>query len=82
MADKTLNIRLRNKYDTEANWNASNPSLLPGECAFTSDGNNKGRYKVGDGSTQWKNLEYVTVPWSDVIGKPSTFTPSSHAHSN
>lgn len=82
MADKTLNIRLRNKYDTEANWNASNPSLLPGECAFTSDGNNKGRYKVGDGSTQWKNLEYVTVPWSDIIGKPSTFTPSSHAHSN
>lgn len=82
MADKTLNIRLRNKYDTEANWNASNPSLLPGECAFTSDGNNKGRYKVGDGSTQWKNLEYVTVPWFDIIGKPSTFTPSSHAHSN
>lgn len=82
MANKTLNIRLRNKYDTEANWNASNPVLLLGECAFTSDGNNKGRYKVGDGSTQWKNLEYTTVPWSDVVGKPSTFTPSSHAHSN
>lgn len=82
MANKTLNIRLRNKYDTEANWNASNPVLLLGECAFTSDGNNKGRYKVGDGSTQWKNLEYATVPWSDVVGKPSTFTPSSHAHSN
>lgn len=80
MANKTLNIRLRNKYDTEANWNASNPVLLLGECAFTSDGNNKGRYKVGDGSTQWKNLEYATVPWSDVVGKPSTFTPSSHTH--
>lgn len=80
MANKTLNIRLRNKYDTEANWNASNPVLLLGECAFTSDGNNKGRYKVGDGSTQWKNLEYATVPWSDVVGKPSTFAPSSHTH--
>ncbi len=80
MANKTLNIRLRNKYDTEANWKASNPVLLQGECAFTSDGNNKGRYKVGDGSTQWKNLSYATIPWSDVIGKPSTFTPASHTH--
>lgn len=80
MANKTLNIRLRNKYDTEANWKDSNPVLLQGECAFTSDGNNKGRYKVGDGSTQWKNLSYATVPWSDIIGKPSTFTPTSHTH--
>lgn len=80
MANKTLNIRLRNKYDTEANWKDSNPVLLQGECAFTSDGDNKGRYKVGDGLTQWKNLNYTTIPWSDIIGTPSTFTPASHTH--
>lgn len=59
MADKTLNVRVKHKYDIEANWKNKNPVLLPGECAFTSDGNNKGRYKVGDGSSKWSDLTYA-----------------------
>lgn len=80
MADKTLNVRVKHRYDTEANWTSKNPVLLAGELAYTSDGNNKGRYKIGDGSTQWKNLPYATLSWGEITSKPSSFTPSSHTH--
>ena len=81
MADKTLNVRVKHKYDTEANWTSKNPVLLTGELAFSRDKN--GQYKIGDGKTTWKNLPYATaayVPWTGVTGKPTSFTPSSHTH--
>ncbi len=81
MADKTLNVRVKHKYDTEANWTSKNPVLLAGELAFSNDKN--GQYKIGDGKTTWKNLVYATaayVPWTGVTGKPTSFTPSSHTH--
>ena len=58
MADNKLNVRIQNKYDTEANWEAKNPVLLKGEVAFTSDGNNAGKYKVGNGTSKWSVLQY------------------------
>lgn len=59
MANNTLNTRIKNRCDTEANWISKNPILLTGECAYTSNGNNKGRYKVGDGSSKWSDLTYA-----------------------
>lgn len=59
MANNILNTRIKHKYDTEANWISENPILLTGECAYTSNGNNKGRYKVGDGSSKWSDLTYA-----------------------
>ena len=37
MGEQNLNIRIKHKYDTEANWNKNNPVLLSGEIAITSD---------------------------------------------
>lgn len=59
MADKTLNVRVKHRYDTEANWTSKNPVLLAGELAFSKDKN--GRYKVGDGTSKWTDLPYATA---------------------
>lgn len=57
MSDKTIDVRLKQRYDTEANWNSANPVLLEGEMAISSDKNSK--YKVGNGTSTWKQLSYA-----------------------
>lgn len=64
MADKILNVRIQNKYDTEANWKAKDPVLLKGEQAFTSDGTNAGKHKIGDGTSKWSALSYAKASLS------------------
>lgn len=53
MATKTVQTRIQQKTDTEANWLASSLVLLPGEVGFASDTK---RTKIGDGVNVWKNL--------------------------
>lgn len=57
MGEQNLNIRIKHKYDTEANWNKNNPVLLSGEIAITSD--KFGKHKVGDGTHKWSELSYA-----------------------
>ena len=57
MADKTINVRFKQRYDTEANWKSANPVLLSGEMAISSDKNDA--YKVGDGIKKWSELSYA-----------------------
>lgn len=75
---KTLNVKLKEAYDTEANWKTVDPVLLAGQLAFSSDKN--GRYKIGDGIKNWMQLPYNTLDWSGISGKPSTFNPTAHNH--
>jgi hypothetical protein len=56
MAQKVIKVRNKVKYDTEANWAKSDPVLLAGELAVSSDRNN--RIKVGDGSKKWSALSF------------------------
>lgn len=55
MADNTINVRIKDRSDTEANWTSKNPVLLKGERAIT-DGT--GKYKIGDGKNTWSALPY------------------------
>lgn len=72
MADKTLNVRVKHRYDTEANWTSKNPVLLAGELAFSNDKN--GRYKVGDGTSKWTDLPYAyDSDINNVANKASDF---------
>jgi hypothetical protein len=48
-------IKLRR--DTDANWASTNPTLAAGEAGFESD---TGKLKIGDGSTAWTSLGYVS----------------------
>ncbi len=43
------------RLGTAANWTLANPTLSLQELGFESD---TGRYKIGNGSTQWTSLGY------------------------
>lgn len=78
MAQKIINTKIREAYDTEANWIKHNPVLLAGQLAYSSD--KYGKYKIGDGVAKWSQLQYMTLGWNDITEKPSTFSPSTHTH--
>lgn len=56
MATKTLNVRLKQKTDSKANWIANNTVLLKGEIGIESD---TLKFKFGDGVTSWNQLAYA-----------------------
>lgn len=56
MAENTIKVRQKQRYDTEANWKSKNPVLLAGEIAISSDKN--GLMKVGDGKSLWTAIPY------------------------
>lgn len=58
MADNIINARIQQKADTEANWKAKDPVILKNEIVFTTDGANKNKYKLGDGTSKWSQLSY------------------------
>ena len=58
MATK-LKTRIRHKIDTEERWIFHNPILRKGEIGFTSDGEHKNWFKLGDGETPWTGLQYA-----------------------
>ena len=53
MADKTINVRLKEKIDTESNWTSNNPVLLEGEKGLIKG---TAKYKIGDGTSKWEAL--------------------------
>lgn len=55
MANNTLKARLIQASKTEAEWKSSNPVLLKGEVAYSSD---KKQRKTGDGSSKWTDITY------------------------
>lgn len=77
MGEQNINIRIKHKYDTEANWNKNNPVLLSGEIAITSD--KFGKHKVGDGTHKWSELSYAKAELTkgDVTGALGYTPPSS-----
>lgn len=64
----TLQTRIKSKVDTFANWTSSNPTLLNGEIAVVVVPGSSGAVqqepavllKVGDGSTQFNDLKFVS----------------------
>ena len=58
MADKTLNVKIKEAYDTEANQKTNNPVLLKGQLAISSD---VGKAKIGNGTSTWQQLSYMNA---------------------
>ena len=65
MSENTLSVRLRHAAKTEAEWKASNPVLLKGEIAYSTD---KRQQKTGNGTSKWTELDYDNA------------VPTSHSH--
>ena len=60
MANQIKNARLQLRNDTAENWSSKNPVLLKGEVGIelgASAAQNK--FKVGDGTTAWNDLDYT-----------------------
>lgn len=82
MAEKLLQTRIQLKYDTYANWMTNNPILKAGEVAIatipTNESNNIGTIvkdnlpnvviKVGDGTSDYQHLKFVSGLAADVYG--------------
>lgn len=63
MADNVINVRIKDRIDTESNWSSKNPTPLKGERCIT-DGT--GKYKIGDGEKSWLDLpHYEAMTASD-----------------
>lgn len=65
--DDTLKAHIQIRHDTEAKWNANNPVLAIGEWALTTDGDNKGKFKLGDGTTAWSSLNYFVADTGNYV---------------
>lgn len=61
----SINAKVKLRIDTEANWTSSNPTLLAGEVAISSDqlhaGTDQPKFKIGNGSDAWSSLDYYPV---------------------
>lgn len=85
MATTTLNTRLRLKYDTLANWQKNDPVILSGEAAVVVVPAKSGvtqneptvLIKIGDGTSKFSELDYITAyagdvyAWAKAATKPS-----------
>lgn len=61
--------QIQMRRDTAANWTSTNPTLAAGEYGFESD---TGMVKIGDGTTAWTSLQYLSQKISDwVTGQDS-----------
>lgn len=71
---KTVNTRIKLKYDTLANWTSNNPKLLAGEIALVSvpaeqtadNDTTPVMYKVGDGTNNFTDLQWGSAKAADV----------------
>ena len=68
MGTKTIQGHIKMRNATESAWTTANPVLLAGELAVSTDRN--GRYKVGDGTSRWSQLNYAGL----IVGSNLTLT--------
>jgi len=61
MADK-IPIRVQHRRKSASSWRSSSEILLAGELGVESD---TGKVKVGDGTSRYSNLQYLTGPKGD-----------------
>lgn len=66
----SINVRLKHKRDTAANWTSKNPVLLDGEIVLVDDDGTL-RIKMGDGVTSFTLLPYYDAPMTAHIANTS-----------
>lgn len=80
MANKLVNVKIAEAYDTEENWASANPILLKGQIAISS--NKYNRYKVGDGEKTWSQLAYAKADLakSDIVSALGYTPPTTNTN--
>jgi hypothetical protein len=58
--------KIQVRRDSEADWASANPTLSQGEPGFETD---TGKFKWGDGTTAWNDLDYAAGSASVVVSE-------------
>ena len=67
MAVKKMDARIRVRGGTYNQWYNANPVLLEREISFVMSGQNAGKFKVGDGATQWRALPFTAARFPEDV---------------
>lgn len=67
-------IQIRRGSSTE--WTTVNPVLAEGEWGMETD---TLKVKIGNGSTVWTSLAYMSVGWAQITGKPAVIAAGATA---
>lgn len=77
----TLNVRVQQKRDTEANFTSQNPVLLLNEVVYVDMTAGGVQIKIGDGTSHFNDLPYIELG-ADVAEAISTHNTASDAHAS
>jgi len=69
-------IRIQNRRGTASEWTDANPILAVGEIGFETD---TGKFKIGDGSTEWDDLVYSSTRSAFSLGDLNDVTTTDKA---
>ena len=58
--NKELQVRIKNKTDTDANFTANDPVLLEGEIVVVKTDSEGTKLKIGDGKTPYTKLPFFS----------------------
>ena len=65
MSNKTLNICIKNKRDSNSNFETNNPILLNGELVIIDDESDRPKIKIGDGVSTYSQLPFFDTVYSE-----------------
>lgn len=76
----TLNVRVQQKRDTEANFTSQNPVLLLNEVVYVDMTAGGVQIKIGDGTSHFNDLPYIELgsDIAEAINEHNT-APDAHA---
>ena len=76
----TLNVRVQQKHDTEANFTSQNPVLLFNEVVYVDMTAGGTQMKIGDGTSHFNDLPYIELGnnVTEAINEHNT-APDAHA---
>lgn len=67
MPNKVINARIKQKRDTDSNWQSKNPVLLNGEIILVDMSDGELRSKIGDGKSTYQSLPFSDEPLRNLI---------------
>ena len=77
---KVLHSRIKNKKDTETNWELNNPIILDGEIIIVDCGSAGFKLKIGNGEKLFSELPFYGTIYAEkpsysvdeIVGLPET----------
>lgn len=76
-----MSVQIRLRRDTAARWASANPTLASGEMGVETD-LEPVRFKIGDGTTAWNDLDYASRSGPALVVAASDASATVRAHAD